>query len=333
MSEPVHRSIEQVTSDLQGELGQLQQGVLTSYDRANFFNRLSHMVALTHEYSATLPITWQDAQAGALEERPAKSSAVDETGLTYQQEIEISQLVRKIKNAGITEAVLEAAHVYFYEDLDDPKVRDGVVTQTRHAAVLASALHEAGVSTRQILFIDDYNSDPEAERDGNTLDIDYLLVLAQESGYSPGMILREAGMVQLAQEMIRVMDERQGLVTHVEINDIDRSDSRQADLYLTRRNLELYRAGDDMVSCAMLDAALTMLKWNYLGQAVVNILPRRPGSQEFSYRGQQRKLRTILGEHLDARVLPLFNIFTGTQQAEPIAAGSHHAFRKKAKQT
>jgi hypothetical protein len=303
---------------------------LNHYTKLVFFERFEQMVFATHEYDGLLPGAWATAQL-------CDVAGVDATRLSHirheldnQQEAEVAKAVGSMVNSGIATAIVEAAHVYAHEDLADPQLEASLSTQVQFAAGLTDRLQEAGIGVRQMLFIDDYNPDANGER-VDRLDVDELVSLTQSFGYYPEIIMREGSMVDLAKKIIEIMDEKQGLVSVLqdEAEGAPLDDVVKSTKLLAYRKHELYRGSDDMVSCAMLDTALTALKFRYLGEGVINVLPRSNGDRTFSYRSQQRKMRTILGEHLNVRISPIFNLFTGNKTQDAIATGAHHAFRKQ----
>ncbi len=237
---------------------------------------------------------------------------------------ELKMLAIRIKNAGLARVAIEAAHGYMHDDLEDDVFLSSVRSQARQAGMLSALLDEEGIDTTHIVFVDDYNPDPSDGRHKQVLVVDDLIKEVTENGFEPELLMFESNMVSLAKEMMRIMDEDQSLVI--------RSDSGTGslqDLVLSRRNIELYRGRDGMVSCAMLDAAFSLVKLTTIANGVVNILPRAPEGQGFSYSGQQRKMRTILSEHLGLRVPPVFNLFVNTDGAKNvIASGAHHILRK-----
>lgn len=302
---------------------------VTRQNKVEFADRFNKMVMATGMYGGDLSSAWATA-----EPLDGNFSTPQTPELSPQQTRQVAELVRRIKNAGITTAVIEAAHMYMYDNLDASEVVASVLAQCRDAVALTAALKDANIQAHHILFVDDYNPPPHPSIDSDQLDIDGLIELTQSAGYRPQLLLREGSMVKLGKQMISYMDTVQGLVqTEKEADDEAPAEteedadepSREGRMYLKRRSIELYRPEDDMVSCAMLDAALTVVKFRNLGEGVVNVLPRRPKNQQFSYNGQQRKMRTILGEHLGMRTLPIFNVFTGVEES---AAGAHHVFRK-----
>lgn len=306
--------------------------VLMGFSKGLFFGRMDQVIQDTAGYGGQLKATWQQSLAG--------SSITAGSGGSYEVQLpqlgkcereQIDTAVRRIRNSQAASVVIEAAHVYCYDTLDDPDLCESIVLQSQFAASLSESLEEAGIATKQILFIDDYNPNPNSnnESDQQRLDVHQFIDLTRNAGYQPEMILREGDMVPLAKQIIRAMD-LQSLVAHDTTEVTDESIKNEA-LYLSRGHVELYRAEDDMVSCAMLDAALTLLKLQYLGESVVNVLPRRPENNEFSYKNQQRKMRNIVGEHLNARVLPVANLFVGQGDQVPLAAGAHNVLRKRSR--
>jgi len=305
---------------------------LTRYNKEHFFGRLQYVLAATDNYGGALETAFASAETMDPPAHPAGNSANSDHH-THQNH-QIRMIAERARNAGISSAVIEAAHMYMYDDLGELELQENVLSQCQHAAALTSELEDEGIHVRQIMFVDDYNPDPVTNQLEQRLDIDELVRLAHSAGYAPEMLLREAAMAPLAINIMRFMRDHQRLIKLDSGDTAPDQANTGADieegsrLMLARRNIELYRPDEDMVTCAMLDAALTLVKFRFLGEAVINILPRRPDSHAFSYNGQQRKMRTIIGEHLNVRVSPVFNLFTGDRHADSIAAGAHHALRK-----
>jgi len=308
--------------------------VLMRYTEPSFSDRFSGMLADSDGYSGTLASVWDtrdqlhdytpnDSTLGAVMPLEAK-----------QQEQQIDILVSRLRNMGVASTVIEAAHVYMYEDLSDPNLRDSVRMQAHYSAVLAQRLVHADIDVRQMLFVDDYNPPNDGRPSDSNIDIAELVELVRSTGYNPELVLREASIVSLAREVMGIMQNEQSIIASPEQDDEEEDESAAhsaGDLFLLRNNIELYRSSDNMVSCAMLDTALTLIKLNYMGDAVINVLPRGAEGQGFSYKGQQKKMRTIVGEHLETRVLPITNLFVkGNETTAPITAGSHHTLRKPA---
>jgi hypothetical protein len=301
---------------------------LTRYNKDLFFGRFNQLINATNDYDDTVEPAIQSAQIISY---PEDSSIGAVNGIKYREQArQINMVADRVRNAGIGSVVIEAAHTYLYDDLDDPRLQNSILAQSQHAAALTKKLRDNDVTVRQVLFVDDYNPDPSDGEMHKRLDVDELVGLANTAGFAPEMILHEGSMVPLAKNMMDFMDETQNLLKiDGENPGIENStDPAGSKLMLARRNIELYRIDEDMITCAMLDAALTVVKFRNLGEAVINILPRRPENQLFSYKGQQKKMRTIIGEHFNVRVMPVFNLFTGDQHTDAIAAGAHHALRK-----
>ena len=310
---------------LQGDIGEsfedTELPVLTQYNMSDFANRLSAMAQRTMGYAGALETAWDTAEM--LDSSEVAPQRDNELTNNERQQVEI--LVTRMKNAGITNAVIEAAHVYAYEDLSDPLLEQSLAVQSKVARIVSSRLESEGIKTKQVLFYDDYNPDPSG-RGTHELDVDQLVDFVRSHGLAPDMLIREGAMEALSHAVISQM-RRQGLVTET----TSPGDDTKVESYnLSYRNYELYRHADDMVSCAMLDTALSLVKLTFMGDGVVNILPRMNPDGSFGYRNQQKKMRTILGQHLSARVTPVFNVFTNqnTESLIPISTGSHHALRK-----
>lgn len=302
--------------------------ILLKFDPVTFSDRYDYMQHLTAGYGGNLASTWQThTQIDALD----RTSLPKDDVVSTDHDRELNNLVRLVMNSGVPSVIIEAAHVYMYENLDDPELVASILTQAEHARRLTVKLRESGIIARQMLFVDDYNPPVDGREATASLNLDRLLELVTSAGYHPEVLLREGSMVPLAQEMIDVIVEQKLAAPQKTRTISDGIVTESERLLLHRHNVELYRSGDDMVSCAMLDAALTLVKLEYLGQGVINVLPRGATGQDFSYKGQQEKMRTIIGEHMNSRVLPSFNLFTGVSLDDPISAGGHHTLRKKSK--
>lgn len=307
--------------------------VLRRFGPQSFEERFRTLQELTAGYEGNLTSVWGTREPLDIPRRVQRSDA-------QGQDAELDRIVTLVKNARVGSVAIEAAHVYMYEDLDDPKLASSVLTQAEYATRLIKKLNAAGVDTTAMLFVDDYNPPTDGRIVESELDINQLLDLVHSVGYRPEVLLREGAMVPLAKTVMDVLHEQKLAKRTSDSSDEEDSEdpeeasgSADQDSVLVRHNIELHRSKDDMVSCAMLDAALTLIKLEHMGDAVVNVLPRGAEGQGFSYKGQQTKMRTIVGEHLSARVLPVFNLYTGTEPSAPISAGGHHTLRKKISDT
>lgn len=301
-----------------------EQKVINRYSRAEFQSRLCEILSRTNMYEGTLDTSFHRSRKLDLE--LANSQPNFETTPQHREQIGIA--IARLVNTHTERTVIEAAHVYANDDLDDPALQASLRSQARHAAVLGDRLSNEGIGVSNVLFIDNYNVPTDdsgspisefSERD--------LVSIVRSEGYEPSRVFYEADMVPPARAMINHMRDVQGLVK------VEGSGESEERTLLAHKGYELYRAGDDKVSCAMLDAALTLMKLHYMGDTAVNVLPARPSHGEFSYRGQQKKMRMIICEHLNVRVIPLINIFTGNVHDEAIAAGAHHTLRKPTRKT
>lgn len=301
--------------------GQLEKlPVLRGYHREAFSQRLSDIMDITDGYDGVLETAWQTRQP--LEQLPLENELLNEVEarLSKEQAKQLDRLAENISNSGVGSVSIEAAHVYLHEDLEDPRLQQSLRTQAQIATALAARLQRRGINTHELLFVDDYNVPVDGGTSG-FLDIDELLGLTESAGLRPETIIREAEMAKLGKQIISVMDGSQGLVSHTRVPEADV-------VQLSRRGYELYREQDDKVSCAMLDSALTLIKYSRLGDGLVNILPNYSPAQGMGYGSQQRKVRTIITEHTNTRVLPHFNVFTGDTLESDISVGAHTLFRK-----
>lgn len=308
-------------------LEKLDLRVESRFNKDLFAERVDFVIDATAKYDGALPRTWEKTQEV---EYSFNSNPYTKIELNTDQQHEVELAASRLRNSGITSVVIEAAHTYMYESLDDPNLMDSVLTQCAHAAAATERLRQDDFEVRQMLFIDNYNAAPGEEETQDRLDLNRLIELADSVGYHPEAILWEADMVDLATNMIRFMRDRQNLVItdDRENNDSEKYDlagsKKDSTLLLARRNIELYRGSDATISCSMLDAALTIVKLKHLGKSIINVLPRKAESS-FSYKGQQEKMRTIIKEHLQVRSLPASNLFV---DKDTTYAGVQNDFKK-----
>ena len=301
--------------------------VLTAFHPDTFQERLGKVASHAGMYNGSLAVAYDASQD--LSPLAVSSDTIPNLGTFVDNELD--GLTRKIRNSGVGSIAIEAAHVYANDDLSDPAVVASLEQQAVHAAAIRARLNAVDIKTTELLFVDDYNV-PEGEA---ILDVDQLRELLSDAGYNPTILFKEADMDPLARNVIDFMDQEQGLVKRKAIEGTGDKEGRVGDgihdYFLAYRGAELYRQSDNKVTCAMLDAALTLIKVHHVADGVLNILPKAPLNAEnatFSYKGQQEKMRMIVGEHLRVRATPIFNIYTkGTEQYES-TAGAHHTFRK-----
>jgi len=301
--------------------------VLLKFHKEDFGSRLEAMIQRTHEYRGTLPETWEKVREGAQKTKDVKTTVKIERQAVQH----ISDLVKRIRNADMQSIVIEASHAYLYDSMSDQEFLDSMETQYQHANKLAEMLEKNRISVRKVLFVDDYNPPPDNSELVRNLDIDAYLEFARDHGYYSDYLIMESDMDRLARELITYMHDEQGLVLKETnngngngSNEDNEDEERQL---LKRRGVELVK-GSGTISCAGLDAALSIVKFHHMASGIVNVLPKHQGAEGFSFKGQQRKVRQILGEHLNVRVLPFFNIFTSDHPQVDHSSGAHTQFRK-----
>lgn len=290
--------------------------VLGFFDRERFSARLSELIHQTHGYGGTL--LGAGSAIREAPESPRPEAAPD--GLVPPS---LRKAIDGVLNSGVQSAAIEAGHVYNYESLDDPALLASLEEQFRQASLAEAHLAGRGIAVRKLLFIDDYNPHPESGELECNLDEEQYFKLARELGFEPFDVVYEGDMAPLAQAMIDHLTEVQGL-THLD------EANGEVRILLNRRNIELKRG--DKISCAALDAAFCLVKYAFVAESSVNVLPRSPHTAQseteaFSYGGQQRKTRDILYDHLNVRTLPFFNVFVSNEGRH--SSGSHHTLRKR----
>lgn len=303
---------------------------LLKFHKEDFGSRLEAMIQRTHEYRGALPETWEKIRAGTQQQtKDVKTSAKIERQAVQH----ISDLVKRVRNADMHSIVIEASHAYLYDRMDNQEFLDSMETQYLHANKLAELLEKNRIAVRKVLFIDDYNPPPDKNELVHNLDFDAYLEFARDHGYYPDYLVMEADMERLARELITYMHDEQGLVLKDTNNGNGNGNGENEDeerQLLKRRGVELVK-GSGAISCAGLDAALSIIKFHHMASGIVNVLPKHQGTEGFSFKGQQRKVRQILGEHLNVRVLPFFNIFTSDHPHIDHSSGAHSQFRKRNK--
>lgn len=299
--------------------------VLQGFDCKDFNRRVDQITHTTPAYCHALQQAMMKAcRIGALPPSPGPFFTPSDIPS------HIKDLVSCIANAGIRSVVIESAHAYAFDSLHDPAVVYSLENQLEQASLLSKALQAINIETKKVLFVDNYNPSPSREPDCN-LDIPDYLKFAQTHGFSPDYLIMEADMVPLAEEIIASMQLLDG-INGQNLHNTDSIFCKENNIMLNHRHIELAQICPKKISCSAIDAALTVLKYRFLGDGVVNILPKLPGAYGFSYRSQQQKVRLILREHLRSRVLPFFNIFCATQRTGAstlYSFGAHQSFRKR----
>lgn len=304
--------------------------MLTKFNQQFFIERLHHLMMQTGRYDETMPAAWEKI-CEENRHRTKQKDAVASDADIGPVPMHVGQLVQRIRNAGITNVVLEAAHAYAFQSMDDADFVRSMELQYIEAQKLTPLLEQHRIRVQRVLFIDNYNPHPGSGMHEKNLDVDAYVTMAQDHGFAPDYLIWEADMAPMARSMVEYMHHYQSLAAEKENGGdaIDSNGDTEKKLLLSYRGVELMSMGKGKMSCASLDAALSIIKYAHLGEGIVNILPKRQNEREFSFKGQQKKVRQILMDHLGVRVMPFFNIFTSDVESLPHSSGSHHAFRKK----
>lgn len=309
--------------------------MLTQFNQQFFNERLHHILHQTNHYDGTITSSWEKIQRENDKAPQIETATLDgniEVGNGAESARHIQQLVQRIRNAGIECVVLEAAHAYSHQRMGDESFVRSMEMQYAEAKKLTDALTKNRVNITRVLFVDNYNPNPISGNIEDNLDVEEYVSLARACGFPPDALIWEADMVPVARAMINFMREHQSLVVEKgsgRNGNAGTSDLPEKKLYLDHRGIELFSVAKNKVSCSALDAALSIMKFLHLGQGIINVLPRRQHAGEFSFGGQQKKVRQILMNHLDVRVMPFFNLFTSEVDDTPHSSGAHNAFRKK----
>ncbi len=179
----------------------------------------------------------------------------------------IDNIIRTFRELGIKKICLEGGHIY----TDEPPAKQHFYS-IKVTSFLKKVFEGEGFEVTTLLLVDDYNP---LENDGFSLE-EYL-DSAREIGLDFEHVLMESEMVDIAKIMLQTL-ENLNLVTE-----------REGMKILGKNKANLIDAKTGKFSCALLDAALTILKLKNFGDCTVNVLER-------SYKSQQRNVKRILGE-------------------------------------
>ena len=293
---------------------------ITQFGTKDFIRRVDRIAELTDDYGGKLREAWERTRdvsdVKPQVDIPVSSSVGDDE--------HIFDLLQRIRNSHVRSVVLETAHAYMYDDLGSEAFRRSLEIQCQQAQRISDGLEATGILVKKLMFVDDYNPKPGTDGAECTLDLDAYLQLAADNGFPPDMLIMEGDLAKVAREMVDFMHREQGIV----IESGGNNGNGKAKV-LEHRNIELVK-DNGMMTCSALDATLSLLKYRYVAQGLINVLPRQTGNTEigFSFRGQQAKVRGILSEHLGVRAMPYFNAFVSVDPEELDTSGAHHALWK-----
>lgn len=221
-----------------------------------------------------------------------------------QHKASLTVLGKGLKGARVKNIVLEGGHIYTDET---PGTTHDVDIRT--TALLGAHLSRNGYKVKNVLMVDDFH--PTEHR----LDVGAYTQHAAELGWHIDHLVMESALAPIAQA---VTERLIGMgVTRPEGNGLILDDGR--------KGAHLLVPSDGQWSCAVLDAALTIVKFKVLGgEGVVNVL-----SNEM--KGQQRNTRQIVKAVVEERRLPFYNFFIDPNGRDPTtinsSAGAPHFFR------
>ena len=206
---------------------------------------------------------------------------------------QIVQIEKSLGKSGAHHVALEGGHIYTNEK---PDLRH--IFELKQTALMREHLLRIGLRVTNLLFVDDYHPAPEDD----TLDVDAYRNLALKMGWPINIVQSERSMLPVANVMIGILRQMGKVVPHGE---------KGALLAHHARKVELLGKNNGAPTCAMLDAALSTIKFGQLGaDAIINVLPR-------GYKGQQRNTRDILRASRESNIegipeqegLPFNNLF------------------------
>ncbi len=174
--------------------------------------------------------------------------------------------IKGLPNVGQTPTIcVEAGHIYTDET---PSLKHEIGAMV--GAKVSSLLEEMGFSVQRMLFIDDYNAV------SNDLDIGSYQSLLQGHGFAPEVTVMESSLTQNAQEIVETL-EKQGLTEENRNGTVvlKKGHKREKDIVLKKS------PGMGLVpSCAALDAALYLKKFETVGVCVTVLHQEWKGQQE-----------------------------------------------------
>ncbi|MFA5352438.1 MAG: hypothetical protein WC304_04155 [Candidatus Gracilibacteria bacterium] len=221
---------------------------------------------------------------------------------------QINNLRKAISRCGLKSIALESGHVYANEEVNMQHL-----IQLRIAGFIQKILEEDGISVKNILFVDDYHFDPNQP----TLALDQYLDASQALGWEVDQVVLEKEMAGIAKVILETLT-RKGETTHAGNK-----------ILLARGKAELLDKDTERLSCSILDAAFSIVKFLEFGEGIVNILPKKSSQLEASnegnsFKGQQMKTRAILRRFLGNNRLPFYNIFIESDNFDQKNCGRPH---------
>lgn len=209
----------------------------------------------------------------------------------------LGELDIAMQNTHATRIALEGGHVYTDENIDDQHRNE-----LRLTALLKAHLSQLGFTVINVLFVDNFH--PVS----NGFNVDDYVAEAAAQGWLIDHVVYEQDMIPLARVMVETLEQMGKVI------------SKDGGLLLKRgaKKVELVTRKEGHHSCAVLDAALSLLKYKELrAHAIVNVLRRE-------YRQQQANTRTILKGLLEQDRLPFFDFFIDSKHENEVTAGRPH---------
>ena len=220
--------------------------------------------------------------------------------ISKDQEYRLSLLADAIININTKNLIIEWAHIYV-----DSFDKENFLKEILLFKSILENMKEKGIKSRGWLLVDDYTYNFNGQEQKinfeeikNFMDlnhIDFVEELHMEGGKE---------ILEIAKGMVKILADKSLL------------EYKNNNIYLKRKNILLYDRWLWKYSCALLDAAFTLIKYSK-ADTIINILPYVADNgildEGFnSYLGQQYKVRTILREYSDKNpeIFPrFFNIF------------------------
>lgn len=196
----------------------------------------------------------------------------------------LENLHKGLSKFHVNRLVLEGGHIYSDEI---PDVSHDFQLQT--TALLRAHLIRKRMAIYSVLFVDDFHPSTFS------LDVRDYCKRALELGWPIDEVILETKMAPVALQILRTLRSMEKILPNDQGFSLKKGN---------KSGPHLTHSGWEQPSCALLDAALTLVKGTRLrADAVLNVLPEK-------WRSQQKNTREILKTLLPGNHLPIFNFFT-----------------------
>lgn len=200
------------------------------------------------------------------------------------------KFLRTLRFNKVTAVTVEAGHIYANQ-APATEQQEGFAI----ACKLCTKLSSEGITTRKIVFIDDYNVDR------NGFFLEGYLRFATDYGFAPENVFWESHMAEHAKALIDKLSEQGSLES-----------GNGQELLTVKQKIKL-RHSDGRFTCAVLDAAFHLERFRQFGYNITVLPTRSEQFPEHDYQKQQRNLRRLL-RLLGNDTSPLATVFFEQQR-------------------